>query len=146
MKLQKIEDILGSTQNRDNKLKNICKFLKSYKSYYDWVGFYIADNSRRNLKIGPFEGRPTKHTIIPYGKGICGQVAEDKTPIVIQDVSQEGNYLSCDLNVKSEIVIPIFKNGQLVAELDIDSHSKAPFSEEDKEYLTKICNIISILF
>jgi GAF domain-containing protein len=146
MKWQRIEDILDSAQNRNNKLRNICKFLRLYKPYYDWVGFYIADNSQKSLQIGPFEGEPTEHKIITYGKGICGQVAENKTPAVIQDISQEYNYLSCSLDVKSEMVIPIFKDRQLVAELDIDSHSRAPFTEEDKEYLSEICDMISILF
>jgi len=80
---------------------------------------------------------------IPFGRGICGQAAERKETFVVQDVSKETNYLSCSPEVKSEIVVPIMKDGRVLGELDIDSHSLAPFTDEDREFLENICRLIS---
>jgi GAF domain-containing protein len=113
-------------------------------SYYSWVGFYVVDKDRKNeLVLGPFEGEPTEHTRIPFGRGICGQAAALRETFLVQDVSKETNYLSCSANVKSEIVIPIFKKGKVVGELDIDSHVLSPFTKEDEAFLKKISEIVS---
>jgi len=135
-------------ENSDLKktLFGICILLKENINHYDWVGFYIADESKKELMLGPYAGVPTEHVKIPYGKGICGQVAERKQPMIIQDVSRENNYLSCSISVKSEIVIPVFKNNIFIAELDIDSHTISPFTEEDCKFLEKLCSDIANLF
>ena len=91
-------------------------------------------------------GDPTIHVRIEFGQGICGQAAEREETFVIQDVSKEENYLSCSVNVKSEIVVPIFKDGKVVGEIDIDSHQLAPFSEVDRVYLEKLAEQIAELF
>jgi GAF domain-containing protein len=142
--VRKIRDVLKSNVNKDEKLKTVCKLLKDNISYYNWVGFYIVDSRRGNeLVLGPFEGEPTEHTRIPFGRGICGQAAELKKMFLVQDVLKETNYLSCSTNVKSEIVIPILKIGEVVGELDIDSHSLSPFSKEDETFLKKISEMTS---
>jgi GAF domain-containing protein len=142
--VQKTTEVLKSDGDRDGKLKAVCKLLKDNVPYYNWVGFYIVDNKRRNeLILDSFEGEPTEHKIIPFGRGICGQAAEQKRTFLVQDVSKQTNYLSCSANVKSEIVIPIFKRGEIVGELDIDSHSLSPFSREDETFLKKIGEIAS---
>jgi len=69
-----------------------------------------------------------------------------KTTFVVQDVSKETNYLSCSPEVKSEIVVPIFKNGKIIGELDIDSHILSPFTDDDKAFLTKLSEMVSELF
>jgi len=113
-------------------------------SYYSWVGFYVVDKDRKNeLVLGPFEGEPTEHIRIPFGRGICGQAAAVRETFLVQDVSKETNYLSCSANVKSEIVIPIFKKGKVVGELDIDSHVLSPFTKEDEAFLKKISEMVS---
>jgi len=142
--VRKIGEVLKSNVDRDEKLKTVCKLLKENVAYYNWVGFYIVDNGRRNeLILGPYEGKPTEHTRIPFGRGICGQAAELRKTFLIQDVSKETNYLSCSVNVKSEIVIPIFKKGEVIGELDIDSHSLSPFSKKDETFLKKIGQMAS---
>lgn len=83
---------------------------------------------------------------IHFGEGICGQAAERKETFIVQDVSKETNYLSCSLKVKSEMVVPIFKNGKVVGELDIDSHTLSPFTSDDREFLENVCSIVSSLF
>jgi GAF domain-containing protein len=77
------------------------------------------------------------------GKGICGQVAASGQTMVVQDVTQVENYISCGLDVQSEIVVPVLKDGKFVAELDIDSHSPAPFTNEDNEFLSKVCDLLT---
>jgi GAF domain-containing protein len=142
--LRKTRGILKSSLDGDKKLKTVCKLLKDSVPYYNWVGFYIVDNRRKNeLVLGPFEGEPTEHTRIPFGRGICGQAAELRQTFLVQDVSKETNYLSCSLNVKSEIVVPIFQKGEVVGELDVDSHSVSPFSREDSTFLKRIAEMAS---
>ncbi|MDD2890278.1 MAG: GAF domain-containing protein [bacterium] len=144
--VDKITVIVDNNLERDGKLKDICKLLKDNIPHYNWVGFYIAENSKPELILGPYIGAPTEHTKIPFGKGICGQAAERKETFVVQDVSKETNYLSCSINVKSEIVVPIFKDNKIVGELDIDSHTTSSFTKEDKDFLENICKIISKVF
>ena len=141
---QKVTELVA--HNPDELLLNVCKLLKQEVYHYDWVGFYILDEKKNELVLGPFAGKPTQHTHIAVGKGICGQVAESGQTIVVQDVTQVENYISCGLDVQSEIVIPILKNGKFVAEIDIDSHSPAPFIPEDNEFLTKICALLADRF
>ena len=143
---EKIREIANGELDRDGKLKAICKLFRDNVSHYDWVGFYLVDKTRRNeLVLGPFEGEPTEHVRIQFGKGICGQAAQLKRTFIVQDVSKETNYLSCSPKVKSEIVIPIFKNGEIVGELDIDSHTLSAFTDEDKTFLGEICEMVSKL-
>jgi len=132
--------------NPDDLLFRICEFLKQEVYHYDWVGFYILDKEKNELVLGPFVGKPTQHTHIAIGKGICGQVAANGQTMVVQDVKQVENYISCGLEVQSEIVVPVLKNGKFVAELDIDSHSPAPFNEEDNEFLAKVCDLLTDCF
>ena len=132
--------------NPEDLLYRICELLKQEVYHYDWVGFYILDQAKDELVLGPFVGKPTQHTHIAVGKGICGQVAASGQTMVVQDVTQVENYISCGLEVQSEIVVPVLKNGKFIAELDIDSHSPAPFSEEDNEFLAKVCDLLTDCF
>ena len=144
--LKRIEKVLTEDINDYEKLRKICSLLKKEVDYYDWVGFYVvAPDSSNELILGPFEGEDTEHKKIKFGQGICGQAAETKKVFVVQDVSKETNYLSCSPDVKSEIVLPVFKNYKIVAELDIDSYQLSPFTEEDQEFLKKVCNFVSEL-
>ena len=140
------EEIVRSPHSRDDKLLTVCRLLKESIAHYDWVGFYIAEHGNRELVLGPFVGAATEHMRIPFGRGICGQVAESEETLVIQDVGAQENYLACSLAVQSEIVVPIFKNGKFRAELDIDSHRKAAFGDEDRILLEKICELVSAVF
>ncbi len=144
--LQKINNIVKLPVDSREKLLKICELLKDSVPYYNWVGFYSADNDKKELYLGPFVGEPTEHTRIPFGRGICGQAVARKETFVVQDVSKETNYLSCSVKVKSEIVVPVFKDGTVVAEIDIDSHTISPFTKEDQEFLELIAEIVKDLF
>lgn len=141
---ERIGEALKGEGNRDGKLRTVCRLLKDNVSYYNWVGFYIVDEKRRNeLFLGPFEGECTEHTRIAFGRGICGQAAQIGRTFLVQDVSKEKNYLSCSTNVKSEIVVPIFKNKQVIGELDIDSYALSPFTNQDEVFLKRVSEMVS---
>ncbi|MBS9773874.1 MAG: GAF domain-containing protein [Tenacibaculum sp.] len=138
-----IDNIFNTTNKKEDILQKICDYLKNEVSYYDWVGFYFKDEDKEQLKLAQFSGKPTQHTIIPFGKGICGQVAISNENFVVQDVTEQNNYISCGIEVKSEIVIPIFVNDENIGQIDIDSHTKNPFKKEDEELLEYICLQVS---
>lgn len=134
-----VSDILVlPKKNFANKLNDICKLLRNHISHFDWVGFYFAEHTTKTLHLGPFAGEPTDHKVIPFGKGICGQVAYSNQTFLVEDVQAQDNYIACSLNVKSEIVVPLFIDGQNVGQIDIDSNQVNAFSKEDEELLSKI--------
>ncbi len=147
MKLARIKNIIiqiiDKKKDNDKKLQKICSLLKSEVNYYDWVGFYFKNGNKNELELRQFAGKPTEHVIIPFGKGICGQVALSNQNFIVQDVTEQNNYISCGFDVKSEIVIPIFKNGKNVGQIDIDSHQKNPFTREDEDLLEFVCEQVS---
>jgi GAF domain-containing protein len=131
---------------RDEKLKNICQFLTDSVEYYNWVGFYFANHDNKTLHLGPYVGAETDHTIIPFGKGICGQVAVSNNNFVVPDVAAQDNYIACSFTVKSEIVVPIFVNEINIGQIDIDSHVLDPFTENDERFLEFVTSEVAKLF
>ena len=118
-----------------SKMQELCDLLRDTVPYYDWVGFYFKNGDKRELKLGPYAGEPTDHTIIPFGRGICGQVAVSNQNFVVPDVHAQDNYIACSITVKSEIVVPLFKNGENIGQIDIDSNTSDPFTEDDERFL-----------
>lgn len=117
------------------------KFLNDKVPHYDWVGIYMIKGEE--LVLETFSGkRETVHTRIKVGDGICGLAAEEQFTVIVPDVSKEPKYISCFPETKSEIVVPIFKGEKVIGEIDIDSDSLNPFSEEDKNFLEEIANLI----
>ncbi|WP_298477973.1 GAF domain-containing protein [uncultured Maribacter sp.] len=143
LKIQVQNITKNSEQSVDERLKEICVLLKESVSYYDWVGFYFKNGDKNELKLGPFAGAPTDHTIIPFGKGICGQVAESNENFVVPDVQAQDNYIACSITVKAEIVIPLFKDGKNIGQIDIDSNTPNPFSKEDERFLEFVNDQVS---
>jgi L-methionine (R)-S-oxide reductase len=141
----KIENIISSKTSLEEKLQAICDLLESEISHYDWVGFYFKNGDKNELKLAQYTGEETEHTIIPFGKGICGQVALSNKNFVVQDVSQQENYISCGWKVKSEIVVPIFVNEENIGQIDIDSHTANIFNSDDEELLEFTCRKVAII-
>jgi L-methionine (R)-S-oxide reductase len=139
----KIENIISLKTSLEEKLQAICDLLESEISHYDWVGFYFKNGDKNELKLAQYTGEETEHTIIPFGKGICGQVALSNKNFVVQDVSEQENYISCGWKVKSEIVIPIFVNEENIGQIDIDSHTANIFNSDDEELLEFTCRKIA---
>ena len=119
----------------NSRLQEICDLLKANIEYYNWVGFYFRNGDKEELKLGPYAGVPADHTIIPFGKGICGQVAVSNENFVVPDVKAQNNYIACNITVRSEIVVPLFVNGENIGQIDIDSNTPDPFTEEDERFL-----------
>ena len=131
--------------SREQKLQAVCELLREQVDHYDWVGFYVTRPGTRELELGPFSGDPTEHVLIPFGRGICGQAAERESTVVVQDVGAESNYLSCSVNVRSEIVVPVIVDGKVQGEMDIDSHALSPFTGEDEKLLQAVCELVAPL-
>lgn len=140
--LHGIKAILNSKQGPAVLLKEICQILKSELPHYDWVGFYFMNHSSQKLHLGPYVGEPTDHTIIEFGKGICGQVALSGKTYLSADVNAESNYIACSLNVRSEIVVPMYKDGNLIGQIDIDSHKVNRFQAKDEAFLNEVNKLI----
>jgi len=135
----KIRDIITGSSNI---IEDIVVFLHDSFDHYSWVGIYIVHG--KNLILGPWKGpHATEHTRIPIGQGICGVAAASGKTEVILDVHKDNRYLSCFISTKSEIVVPIKKDGKIVGELDIDSDKKDAFSNEDSVFLEKIADMLS---
>lgn len=133
----------NKTSSVDERLSKVCKLLKENVTHYDWVGFYFKNGNKKELKLRAFAGEPTDHIIIPFGKGICGQVAVSNENFVVPDVAGQDNYIACSMHVKAEIVVPLFLNGENIGQIDIDSHTPNPFSEEDEEFLVFVNKKVS---
>ena len=143
----KVQDILRHKNAlREEKLLQICHLLRDNIDYYDWVGFYFRNGDKEELLLGPYAGEPTDHTVIPFGKGICGQVAVSNKNFVVPDVSAQDNYIACSFTVKSEIVVPLFVNGQNIGQIDIDSHVLDPFTEADEKFLEFVNQEVAKLY
>lgn len=118
----------------DKLMEKITTLLNAQMLKYNWVGFYMLDSSSNppDLVLGHYKGAMTPHTRIPLHQGICGAAASSGKTVVVDDVHKDARYLACSLETKSEIVVPIFVNGKVVGELDIDSHFPAAFTPEDR--------------
>jgi GAF domain-containing protein len=123
-------------------LYDVAEFLYKNFDHYSWVGIYVVEGN--DLVLSPWFGKQaTEHTVIPIGKGICGSAAASGKTEVIPDVNADNRYLSCFVSTKSEIVVPIIKNGRVLGEIDIDSDVNDAFSNEDKEFLEKVADMLA---
>lgn len=136
----------ASALSRDEKLLAVCQLLNENIAYYNWVGFYFANHETQTLHLGPYIGAGTDHTVIPFGKGICGQVALSNDNFVVPDVAAQDNYIACSFTVKSEIVVPLFVDGKNIGQIDIDSHVIDPFTAEDERFLEFVNQEVAKLY
>jgi L-methionine (R)-S-oxide reductase len=115
--------------------------LKTRLCDYTWAGIYLLDGNE--LVLGPFEGKPSPHTRIPLGRGICGAAATEKATIIVDDVHADPRYLACSLETKSEIVVPIMLGDQVLGEIDIDSDQPAAFGGRDRQLLEQVAALLA---
>ena len=146
LKKEVLAIVNNAETTRESKLKAICHLLHDSVPHYNWVGFYFADHQTNTLHLGPYVGAPTDHIVIPFGKGICGQVAVSNQNFIVPDVAAEENYLACSTSVKAEIVLPIFVSGINMGQLDIDSNQLNPFTNEDTLFLEFVTQKVAGLF
>ena len=131
------------TTDKFARLTEVCVYLQKEVVVYDWVGFYMANHAKKTLHLKAFAGIPTDHEVIPFGKGICGQVAVTNDNFIVDDVSAQDNYIACDMHVKSEIVIPLFSKGENIGQIDIDSNKIKAFTEKDAIFLEQLNTVIA---
>jgi GAF domain-containing protein len=133
--IPQIKALVGDEKDMVANQANIAAVLKEAFGFL-WVGFY---NVRDDMMIlGPFQG-PIACTRIRKGKGVCGTVWETKKPIVVDNVDEFDGHIACSTLSKSEVVIPLIQEGQIIGVLDVDSNQLASFDENDVLYLNKIC-------
>ena len=122
---------------------DLVKAIAERLPWCNWVGFYMLDPADpQTLVLGPFVGEPTPHTRIPVEQGICGAAVASRSTIVVDDVNADPRYLACSIKTRSEIVVPIFAAGEVVGELDIDSHTPAAFTVADREFFEEVARIV----
>lgn len=122
-------------------LERAVAILKAGVPHYTWVGIYLLRGDE--LVLGPFLGKPSPHTRIAIGSGICGAAASEKATIVIDDVNADPRYLACSLETQSEIVVPIMRGAEVLGEIDIDSDARAAFGMEDRRLLERAAAVLA---
>lgn len=132
--LNQLRNLSDGESNRVALLSNASALLNTYLDDINWVGFYLLDDSRDELVLGPFQGLPACIRI-PLGKGVCGTSASKRETILVEDVHQFPGHIACDAASNSEIVVPLYAQGSLIGVLDIDSPSLARFTTEDQAFL-----------
>ncbi len=143
--VESIQKAVSALQNLSGKAlqEAVVQILDREVNYYNWTGFYWMNDAKNQLDLGAYRGEATDHTSIPYGRGICGQVAVSGKTFEVPDVHAQDNYLACSLATKSEIVVPVYADEKLVGQIDIDSHQLAPFTAEDHELLEWVAQFIA---
>jgi len=138
-----LEAAIATSTSSSELLEQIADTIHTKLPEYNWVGFYMLDPGDTSmLVLGPFAGAPTPHTRIPVTEGICGAAVAQGETVVVDDVNSDPRYLSCSIETKSEIVVPIRVHGEIVGEIDIDSHTAAAFGGEDRAFVERCAELI----
>ena len=142
--LPKLDALAAKAVSAEVLMNGIVALLHENLLKYNWVGFYMIEQEpdKKMLVLGQFRGTLTPHTRIPLNQGICGAAASSGKTVIVDDVSSDSRYLACSLETKSEIVVPVFVEGEVVGELDIDSHFPAAFGPDDKNLCEHAANIL----
>lgn len=130
--------------NEDNALANFSNasaLLNTTLPNSVFTGFYLMDNVKNELILGPFQGN-VSCVRIALGMGVCGQSAAENRTLIVEDVTKHANYIACDSATRSEIVVPMVKDGKLVGVLDLDSHQVGDYNQVDQDYLEAFVKIL----
>lgn len=137
---EQVKALINKENDDIANMANVAAIIHEAFNFW-WTGFYRVID--KELVLGPFQG-PVACTRITYGRGVCGTAWKEEETIIVEDVHQFPGHIACSIASKSEIVVPIFKDNQVVAVLDIDSEKLATFDNVDKEWLEKIVNLIQL--
>ena len=139
--LKQLEALIAEEENLIANLSNASALLNVFLERVNWVGFYLFDSEKNQLVLGPFQGLPACIRI-PLGRGVCGTAASKKETMMIDDVNQFPGHIACDAASRSEIVIPLLKDNQLIGVLDIDSPDYNRFTQEEAELLQSFVKVL----
>jgi L-methionine (R)-S-oxide reductase len=142
--LQELRNFASTAPAPQVLMDRTCKLLHEKMTRYNWVGFYLVDPGDANyLIVGPFAGSFTPNTRFPVSIGLCGAAATSGKVVVVQDVSKDPRYLAGSSMVKSEIVVPMFVNKKLAAELDIESYFADTFTKAEQDFIEACANVVT---
>jgi L-methionine (R)-S-oxide reductase len=139
--LRAVREALQNEADAQRAMDAAVTLLARHLPDYTWTGIYVLDGNE--LCLGPYVGKPSPHTRIPLGRGICGAAATEKATIIVDDVNADPRYLACSIETRSEIVVPIMLDGEVLGELDIDSDRPAAFGEADRALLEQIAALLA---
>jgi len=138
--VKQVKSLLKKEDHLITNLSNFTAALKQTFAKINWIGFYLFEGEK--LYLGPFQGK-VACTEIQIGSGVCGTSAKERKTIIVDDVDKFPGHIACDVESKSEIVIPIVKDGKLFGVLDLDSTEFSSFNETDKKYLEELVSFLS---
>ena len=144
--LNLVRTIIAEAPGQDAAAQRVVEALHDRFSHYDWVGIYWLDAPANELVLGPWMGaEATEHTRIPVGVGICGAAAASGQTEIVDDVNADPRYLACFASTRSEIVVPIFADGHVIGEIDIDGSDIAAYDETDARFLEEVAALLAPL-
>ncbi len=142
--LNELRQRIAQARDPGEATQMVVEALRGRFDHYDWVGVYWVEGDE--LVLGPWTGpQPTEHTRIPIGTGICGAAALSGTTEIVDDVNADPRYLACFASTRSEIVVPIFADGHVVGEIDVDGDRPAAFTRADALFLEEVAALIAPL-
>jgi len=139
-----LSSAIAAAPTAESAMQQAVRLLKDAIPHYTWVGIYVLEGDE--LVLGPYIGKPSPHTRIPLGRGICGAAATEKATIVVDDVNADPRYLACSIETKSEIVVPIMRGADVLGEIDIDSDRPAAFGPADRALLEPVAAMLADRF
>jgi len=137
----RVREAIDQASNGAAAMEQAVGMLKEGVPAYSWVGIYLLDGEE--LVLGPFLGKPSPHTRIPLGQGICGAAATSAQTIIVDDVNADPRYLACSIETQSEIVVPIMRGLDVLGEIDIDSDQRAAFGQPDRTLLEPVAAMLA---
>jgi L-methionine (R)-S-oxide reductase len=142
--VNRIERVVISDARRDEVLREAVRILDEARDYYNWVGIYLLEGD--TLALHNYIGKPTEHTRIPVGQGVCGTAVAERANQVVGDVTKLGNYLACSLETRAEIVVLIRRGSEIFGQIDIDSDRENVFTDEDESMLSRVADSLARRF
>jgi L-methionine (R)-S-oxide reductase len=142
--VNRIEQTVISDAGRDEVLREAVRVLKQERDYYNWVGIYLLEGN--TLVLHNYVGKPTEHTHIPVGQGVCGTAVAERANQIVGDVTQLDNYLACSLETRAEIVVLIRRGPEIFGQIDIDSDRENVFTGEDESLLARVADLLARRF
>jgi len=139
-----VELLINSSKSRDEVLRESVQILKQERPHYNWVGIYLLEGE--TLVLHNYIGKPTEHTHIRVGQGVCGVAVAEGANQIVGDVTKLDNYLACSIETLAEIVVLIRRGTEIIGQIDIDSDLADAFTSEDESLLSRVAELLARKF